>query len=455
LNPVLFDAIAILICLFGSAFFSGSETALTSLSQPEIQKLIEDEGAAALKLWRDKPIQVLTAILIGNNLFNVAGSALATDLAHRVFDSGAIAIATGGMTFLLLTFGEITPKSIAKHWSVRLSGTIMWALRVPYYVFWPATIFFTKLTRWFMNRLGEDTSEHFSYVTAEEIEYLVDLGSREGSFSEERERLLRSVFEFPDTIVREVMVPRTDMVALSVDMDLDTIVDILVDCGHSRIPVYEDNLDEIQGLFYAKDLIRMVNSHGDEKEFDLQAFIREPYFVPESKGIAELLSEFQAERMHMAVVVDEFGGTAGLITLEDIIEEFFGDIQDEYDSERPQIIRVDDYRARVDARVPIDEIEQFCGLELPEHPDYESLGGFLMAQSGTVPEVGSEISWGHVIFRVLKADQKSVQTVEIETVDEPWESLGLDESTHPETAPTTPDGDDGGDDEPEVREMVS
>jgi CBS domain containing-hemolysin-like protein len=450
LSPISFDVSGIIVCLFGSAFFSGSETALTSLSQPQIQQLIEEEGATALRLWRDKPIQVLTAILIGNNLFNVAASALATDLANRLFDQGAVAIATGGMTFLLLTFGEITPKSVAKQWSTRLSTTIMSAMRVPYFIFYPATLLFTKMTRTFMTMLGDDPDQHFSYVTAEELEYLVDLGSREGSFSEERERLLRSVFEFPDTLVREVMVPRTEMVAISVDMELATIVDILVDCGHSRIPVYEDNVDEIQGLFYAKDLIRMVDTDPDQN-FDIQEFIREPYFVPESKGIAELLSEFQAERMHMAIVVDEFGGTAGLITLEDIIEEFFGDIQDEYDSERPQIIRVDPHRARADARIPIDEIEQFCGLDLPEHPDYESLGGFLMAQSGTVPEVGNEIDWEHIVFRVLKADAKSVQTVELETVEEPWEKLGFEESS----ARSETNGEDDDEDEPEVREMVS
>ncbi len=451
LNPVLFDSIGIAVCLVGSAFFSGSETALTSLSQPQIQQLIEEEDIGALKLWRDKPIQVLTAILIGNNLFNVAASALATDLASHLLEDGAVAVATGGMTFLLLTFGEITPKSVAKTWSVRLSKTIMSAMRVPYFIFYPATILFTKMTRSFMTMLGDDPDQHFSYVTAEELEYLVDLGSREGSFSEDRERLLRSVFEFPDTLVREVMVPRTDMVAISVEMDLTTIVDILVDCGHSRIPVYADNVDEIQGLFYAKDLIRMVETDPDQ-QFDIQEFIRDPYFVPESKGIAELLSEFQAERMHMAIVVDEFGGTAGLITLEDIIEEFFGDIQDEYDSERPQIIRVDSQRARADARVPIDEVERFCGLELPEHPDYESLGGFLMAQSGTVPEVGNEISWDHVVFRVLKADAKSVQTVELESLEEPWEELGLEESSRPDVEDEEEAGED---DEAEVREMVS
>jgi len=442
-NLIVFDAVGVALCLVGSAFFSGSETALTSLSQPEIERLIEDEGAEALTYWRDRPIEVLTAILIGNNLFNVMASALATDLAKRALNDApqAIPIAVGVMTFLLLTFGEITPKSIAKEWSVRLSGTIMSLLRIPYWLFWPATKLFTKMTRTLMAWLGDDPDDHYSIVTAEEIEYLVDLGSREGSFSEDRERLLRSVFEFPDTLVREVMVPRTDMVAISVDMDLQTIAEILVDCGHSRIPVYENNVDEIQGLFYAKDLIRLVRSE-DEISFDIQEFIREPYFVPESKGIAELLSEFQAERMHMAVVVDEFGGTAGLITLEDIIEEFFGDIQDEYDSERPQIVRVDEHRARADARVPIDEVEEFCGLELPEHPEYESLGGFLMAQAGTVPEVGSEIRWEHVVFRVLKADAKSVQTVELETVDDPWEKLGLGEQSSEA-------------EEPEIQEMVS
>jgi CBS domain containing-hemolysin-like protein len=305
----------------------------------------------------------------------------------------------------------------------------MTVLRIPYVLFFPATILFTKMTRHFMTMLGDNPDQHFSYVTAEEIEYLVDLGSREGSFSEDRERLLRSVFEFPDTIVREVMIPRTDMVAISVDMDLNMIVDILVDCGHSRIPVYEENVDEIQGLFYAKDLIRQVRSDADF-DFRIQEFIREPYFVPESKGIAQLLREFQAERMHMAIVVDEFGGTAGLITLEDIIEEFFGDIQDEYDSERPQIIPVDSHHARADARVPIDEVEAFCGIELPDHPDYESLGGFLMAQSGTVPEVGTETNWDESIaFRVLKADAKSVQMVEIETLDKPWNEIGLSEES--------------------------
>jgi CBS domain containing-hemolysin-like protein len=461
LDPAVTLSIGIAGCLFGSAFFSGSETALTSLSQPQIQRLIDNEGAKALKLWRDQPIRVLIAILIGNNIFNITASALATDLAQTTLGQNApeaIPVAVGVMTFLLLTFGEITPKSIAKQWSVQLSGPIMTVMQVPYILFFPFTIFFRYLTKLFTQLLGDTPDETF---TVEEIEYLVDLGSREGSFSEDRERLLRSVFEFPDTTVKEVMVPRTDMVTLSEDMDLDTVVDTLVECGHSRIPVYRETLDDITGLFYAKDVIRLSGS-SDTEGFEVADYLREPYFVPESKGIAELLSEFQSERMHMAIVVDEFRGTAGLVTLEDIIEEFFGDIQDEYDAEVPPIRPIDETTARADARAHLDEVEEFCDIELPEEPDYESLGGFLMAEFGSVPDAGDEIEHEHVVFRILEADAKGVQTVEIERgePDEPEDGGDPGADTEEEVASK---GDEEAsretgqdlDDEPDRRELVS
>lgn len=433
LNSALIDVFGILGCLCGSAFFSGSETALTALSEPQMQRLIEDEGATSVALWRDKPIEVLTMILIGNNVFNITASALATDLADRLLAGGAIPAAVGVMTFLLLTFGEITPKTVAKQYSVKVAGPIMFMMNVPWVILWPFTQVFTKMTRGMLTAMGSDPAPS-NYVTAEEIEYMIDIGSREGTFSEDRERLLRSVFEFPDTVVREVMIPRTEMVAISADMDLETVVDTLLDCGHSRIPVYDDSVDQIVGLFYAKDLIRLV-PEDYEREFDVHDHLRRPYFVPESKGIAELLSEFQAERLHMAIVVDEFGGTAGVITLEDIIEEFFGDIQDEYDTEPAQIFRLDSETARADARVPIDEVESFLESELPEHPDYETLGGFLMARSGTVPEPGQTIGWKHLKFHVVDANAKRVKTVDIEVTDpEEFEGEEPELEGLPETA---------------------
>jgi CBS domain containing-hemolysin-like protein len=393
--------------------------------------MVEDGASRSLKLWLDHPIKVLTAILIGNNIFNITASALATDLANRLLEGTsaadwAIPVAVGVMTFLLLTFGEITPKAIAKRMYKQLAAPMMILLQVPYALFYPFTLIFSQMTRRIMTWLGNDPSQRAPFVTAEEIEYMIDLGSREGTFSEDRERMLRSVFEFNDTMIREIMVPRTDAVFISEDMALDEIVDLLIQCGHSRLPVYEETVDNIIGIFYAKDLIKIVGHAKEAEAFDIRAFLHKPFFVPESKRIADLFAEFQRQRIHMAIVVDEFGGTDGLITLEDIVEEFFGEIQDEYDIEPEQLIPISEDVLRADARVPIYEIEEYFEVDLPEEKDYETLGGFLMSQSGTVPESGEEILWKNLVFRVLDADEKKVISVEIarlERIDEDSEPL--------------------------------
>ncbi|RAL21612.1 hypothetical protein DL240_12200 [Lujinxingia litoralis] len=416
MDVVIAEAIGIFVCLICSAYFSGSETALTSLSEGQTERLIEEDGINSLRLWREKPLVVLTSILIGNNIFNITASALATDLAARVLggtsaSQWAIPVAVGATTFLLLTFGEITPKTLAKVRNQQVARLVMWPMRLPVMLFAPVTFFFNKLAAGVMRLVGGSVDEKQPYATSDEIQYMIDVGSREGQLTEDRERLLRSVFEFPDTVVREIMVPRTDMVAIPEDTTLERVLEVLMECGHSRIPVYRETIDDIVGLFYAKDVIQLMASG---QEFELSRLLRRTYFVPATKRIADLLTEFQINRIHMAVVVDEFGGTAGLITLEDIIEEFFGDIQDEYDAEPAQIIAVDDVRVMADARVPIYELEEYYDIDLPEHPDYESLGGFLLSQSGSVPEPGDEIVWNDLVFRVIDADAKRVISVEIE-----------------------------------------
>ena len=223
--------------------------------------------------------------------------------------------------------------------------------------------------------------------------------------------MIHNLLEFPTTVVREVMVPRTDMVVVSRDMPLEKILVVLIDCGHSRIPVIGESLDAIEGVFYAKDVIELMES-GDE--FEIDRFIRPAYFVPETRSISELLTEFQKERVHLAVVVDEFGGTAGLITLEDIIEEFFGDIQDEYDVEPAQLVSVSGGAALVDARIPLEEIEDHFSVEFPEDDDFDSLGGFLLDQLGGVPEPGDELSWEGLDFCVIQSTKKRIETVSIE-----------------------------------------
>jgi CBS domain containing-hemolysin-like protein len=423
---VAWEIAGIVVCLLGSAFFSSSETALTSLSNPEAQKLYEG-GARSLKLWLDSPLEVLTTILIGNNIFNITASALATDASERLLTGTAAAgwaipAAVGVMTLALLTFGEITPKAWAQRSYKKIASPIMVLMRVPYALFTPLTRGFSGFTRRLMVMMGQDPGEQIPFVTAEEIEYMIDLGSREGTFSEDRERMLRSVFEFNDTLVREAMVPRTDMVALSVEMGFEEVVVTLRECGHSRIPVYRDAIDDIVGVFYVKDLIPLMLTPGATQSFSLEDVMREPFFVPDSKRIRDLLTEFQRQRMHIAIVIDEFGGTDGLITLEDIIEEFFGEIQDEYDVEEESIVAMGEDRMSADGRVSLDEVGGYFGVDLEDDEDegaYDTLGGFLMARAGSVPSKGDAFVWSGLRFTVTKADAKRVRQVEVVRLSAP------------------------------------
>jgi CBS domain containing-hemolysin-like protein len=435
LESVLPDVVGIVLCLLGSALFSATKAALDSLSESQARKLVEEKGTYALRMWRKRPQQVLNGLLISNTLANLGAAALSAHAAlafgGQYFAAPAasgwlIPLAVGAVALLVLIFGEAIPQTVGARRAQQLAGPLMTVSLVPQLVVSPLTFIFTAFSRGVLQLFGEDDEPSGPTVTAEDIEHMLDQGALEGSFTEDGERLLRSVFEFSDTLVRELMVPRTDVVSLTIDMSLDEIIDQLVACGHSRLPVYEGSVDEIVGVFYAKDVLTVMAS-GRAESFHLRDYLRRPYFVPESKHVAELLTEFQAERLHMAIVVDEFGGTSGVVTMEDISEEIFGDIQDEYDVEPPQMVTLDDKSVRVDARVPIHEIEEFFDMELPEHPDYESLGGFLMTQVGGVPEPGHEVLWEGLKFRVLEADPKKVITVLIELVpdidDEPEEMV--------------------------------
>lgn len=414
---VLAEAFSIVVCLAGSAFFSGSETALTSLSRAQAQQLYEDEGMVSLKMWIEKPIHVLTAILIGNNIFNITASALATDLADRLLRdtaaaNWAIPVAVGIMTFLLLTFGEITPKAIAKRLYKRWASRSMTVMKLPLFLFKIPTLFFTRMTRAMMRAMGNDPTQVVPNVTAEEIEYMINLGSREGTFTEDRGRMLQSVFSFKDTIVRDIMIPRTEMVSINTDMSMREIADAFVDCGHSRLPIYEGGIDNIIGIFYAKDLLEHAFKDTIDS-LDVHEMLRKTFFVPGTKNVSDLMEDFQRQRTHLAIVVDEFGGTDGLVTLEDIVEEFFGEIQDEYDTEPDMVVELSEDLFEVPGRASIYEVENFFNIKFPHNSNYETVGGFLMDSCGAVPLTGYEMEWGPLTFTVLDADETHVISTQV------------------------------------------
>ncbi|MFW5999463.1 MAG: hemolysin family protein [Halanaerobiaceae bacterium] len=402
--------VILLLVLFAlSAFFSGSETAFMSVNRIKVRDLANegDIKAARVDKLLDNQTKLLTTILIGNNLVNIAASSLATAVAIDLFGSKGVGIATGVVTFLILVFGEITPKSLGNNNSIKYSKA------ASFYLYWlermlkPVIFFFTMLIKVIV---GENNLVSTAFISEEEIRRFVNVSEEEGAIKEEEREMIQSIFDFDDTLVREIMVPRIDMVCIDRNASIEELVGLAVEYGHSRIPVYEDSIDEIVGLVYVKDLLNLLIS--DEK-ISLDGFIKPIYFIPESKPINQLLAEMQKRKEHMAIVLDEYGGTSGLITIEDLLEEIVGDIQDEYDLEPRMIEIVNENELLVDARVDIDDINNILPHSLLDREAYETISGFILHYLGYLPEEGEDIELQNMKIIIAEANEHRMEKVKI------------------------------------------
>ncbi|MBI4276894.1 MAG: HlyC/CorC family transporter [Armatimonadetes bacterium] len=407
------DLIVLGILLLLSAFFSGTETALFAVNRLRLRRLDEEGNLRAglvLRMLED-PGRPLTAILVGNNVTNVAASVLAALIFLRLFGPGAgpwVAILV--VTVALLVIGEITPKTFASKYAERIA---LWAARPIYLlsrVLFPIIQVLSAVTNVFLRPLGARVDLHSPLVTEDEIKQLVKMGEEEGIIEQDEREMIHSIFEFGETLVREVMVPRIDMVCVEADATLDEVLEAVLQHGHSRIPVFEEDIDHIVGIAYVKDLLR------DLKRGRLQVRARElmrpALFVPETKKVDDLFQELQRKKVHMAVVVDEFGGTAGLVTIEDLLEEIVGPIMDEYDVEERPVEIVDDRTAVVDARVHIEEVNEALGLDLPQE-EVDTIGGFVYSLLGHVPIQGETVHYDGVEIRVERIDGQRIAKVKI------------------------------------------
>ncbi len=409
------EIVGIVVCLLASAFFSGSETALTSIGERRVRSLIATQPGryGILEFWLEKKRRILAVILIGNNAVNILCSVLAYQLALYFRLEYAEALSVFGLTILVLIFGEITPKGIALQYAEPISLAVIrfiWVLDKLLFIFaWPLS----KIPSWIVQR--DSNHSDAPPVTEDEIEYHIQLGYDQSVFEEkEQGELLMSAVEFSETQVKEVMLPRTNMVGLEIETDIKTALDAVIESGHSRIPVYRDNIDNIVGLLYAKDLLRFLKSHDSDDPAHIESIVRKnTFFAPETQKVSTLLAKMRRRGQHMAIVVDEFGGTSGLVTLEDIIEEIVGDIRDEFDLNEELIRRVDEENWIVDARFPISDLEYELGVTLPEDRDYESVGGFVVAEHGAIPSNGTVISSHGMEVKVLASDPRRVERVEI------------------------------------------
>jgi CBS domain containing-hemolysin-like protein len=252
-------------------------------------------------------------------------------------------------------------------------------------------------------------------VTEAEIQQLMNAGEEEGLINEEENEMIQSIFALGDTVVREIMVPRTDMAFVTVDATVREVLSSIIACGHSRIPVFDGTIDNIVGLVYAKDLLKFWGM--DESAVVLKDILRPPYFIPESKNLEELLHEFKKKRIHIAIVIDEYGGTSGLVTIEDLLEQIVGDIQDEYDLEEEWLLEQADGAAVVDGRLPIEELEEHFGIKI-EREKFDTVGGLIFHLTGRIPAVGEEVENGSILLTVLEADERKISKVRITRLPE-------------------------------------
>jgi len=410
--------VAVGACVVASAFFSLSETCLTSLTEARTQAIVARSGrrGRVLLSWLERPHEVLTTILVGNNVANIVATALMTRLALQLWGEVAVSSAVGIMTFLVLVFGEITPKTVARQHAVRLAVPVMHVLRVLAFALAPVTWLLARLATASARLTGGRGAAGSSDVTEDEIEAMIDLGSREKTIAPLKARYLRGVFGLGTRSAREIMVARTDVDAIDGDWPVEQIVRRLAESQFSRMPVYRGTIDSVVGILHGRDLLLALVGRRDLPTADeLHALLREPIFVPETMVLERLLRLFRRTRQHLVVVLDEHGGTAGIVTLEDVLEELVGEIRDEHDDEEsPVIVRRGPGRWQADGRIPLTALGLAIGVDLPRE-SVDTLAGLLMRAAGKVPEPGSRLELSGVRFEVLSGDEKRVGQVRVET----------------------------------------
>jgi putative hemolysin len=407
--------IALFACFVFSALFSSTETALISVPESYVKKLIEESRgkAYAYRLWLERPNAVLTAIVIGNNLVNTLAAVIATVYAQKIFDEFVIGIATGVMTIALIIFGEIAPKTYGRHNARALLPWLIHIIYPVYFLLFPAVWVVSHAAVFLVRAFGGRTSREGPLATEDDIAYLIRLSHQEGVFKKEQGKMLESVISFRETSAREIMVPRTDLCTLELDADYEKIMDQIAQHGYTRWPVFEDDIDHIVGVLYVKDLLNFKVSEANP--FVLKDHIRKAIFIPDSMKVDLVLKEMQRQKVHLTVVVDEYGGTAGIVTMEDILEEIVGEIRDEYDKEEEEetVKKLGVEHFLVDGRTSISDLQKQTEIELPTDESYDSVGGFLVSLMGKIPNRDSSLVYGPWLFVVREVEEKRILKVEI------------------------------------------
>jgi putative hemolysin len=397
--------IVLIVLLFLSGFFSSAETALFSISRTKARHLAKDSSKAfiLIKQMKDDPHRLLSTVLIGNNIVNVGAASLATSITIHYFTNYAVGVSTGVMTFLILVFGEVLPKSMATR------NNVLIARMTIYPIYWFSVICYPILL--FLNFIPKLTGKikKTPTVTEEELMTFVEVVEEEGEIKEEEKELIHNIFEFDDTNASEIMTPRGDMFVIDADEKPD--FEKIIESGFTRIPVIEGDVDHIIGILNIKDLFLHIITSGSE--IDVRKIMTPPYFVPENKKLDKLLHQFKKRKHHLAIVVDEHGGVSGLITLEDALEELVGEISDETDKEEPHIVKHKVKDWIVLGKSDIDEVNDIIGMEIPESKDYDTFSGYVLNTIGRIPVEKEQFTLGDFIITVEEMDGNRIKKYSI------------------------------------------
>lgn len=402
------DAIqlAVLLLLLGlSAFFSSAETALTTVNKIRVRTLIEEGDKRAIRLQKvlDQPAKMLSAILIGNNIVNMSLSSLGTVIATKAFGSAGAGIATGILTFLVLVFGEITPKTCATISAEKLSLRFAGIIYTWMHVTTPLIFIINAFSMGVLKLMRVDPNKRNDIYTEDEIRTIVEVSHQDGAIESEERKMINNVFDLDDHLAKDIMVPRVDMTFLNVNATYGETIEIYRQNLFTRLPVYEEHRDNILGILNVKDLLL----YEDKEHFNVRHILREAYFTHEFKKSSELMMEMRENSISLAIVLDEYGATVGLVTLEDLLEEIVGEIRDEYDeSEKELIQKISDYEYIVEGSSKLEDLQDQIGLDL-ESEDYDSIGGIVIELLDRLPQAGESVTTENGIHLVVDEVEKN------------------------------------------------
>jgi CBS domain containing-hemolysin-like protein len=407
----------ILILIGVVAIMAASEVAITRMNRVRAYRLAEEgrRGAASLVKIAETPAPYLNVVLLLTLLATIGGTTIATSLAVRLLHGAGEIVATVVMTLLLFVFAEVTPKTFAIQQTDRVALRMAPLLYAVGRGLGPAARLLLRFANLIMPGKGLPQGP---FITEQEIRALAEVASEEQQIEKEETQLIHSIFEFGDTIVREVMVPRPDIVAIDATKKLRDVQELVLRHGNSRIPVYRGDLDNVVGVVHAKDVLKAI--YQGKEDAPISEVVRKAHFVPEQKKVAELLRQMQQEKFHIALVTDEYGSVSGLVTLEDLLEELVGEITDEYDREEPQVERVDQDTFRVNGGVPISQINELLDVELPDE-EWDTVAGLMLGLLGEIPAQGQEVRFQNLTFIAERVQRRRIAQVLIKR-EEPKEA---------------------------------